>query len=367
MEFTIDRTDLVTLAKRAKSIAPSKAPSAEQQILTCCVLSANISGLVVTAADKEMAYIGGHPASVTKPGKVAINAADLMSAASALPSGKVSATLNDRMKLTLTNGKSKFVLPGLDPANYPVAPTPDKDPAVFRVDSNQLARIIAQSKISAGGAAFALDGMHPEYIDGKLRLASTDGKRMTWSQCVAESTGVPSAGCILPLRAMDEVAGMVEDVDGPVTLAIGRRVAVLTLPGLSLSFLLKETEFPQYHALIPTSFSRSFAANRSQWLDAVGRASTFCVNDNIMRMSFGAEGVTMAASRADSGSATVETDGEFKGETTDTYIVSGSLKDALGAIEEETVTMKFGGDSDPFVIDSGDAQFVLMPCRAPGQ
>jgi DNA polymerase-3 subunit beta len=378
VNFIIDQSELVRLATRSKSVVPSN-PTAP--VLGCAIITARVGmlgqtgGLSVLASDPSMAYVGDHPATVTEPGKIALAADDLLKTAKALPSGPVTVSVNDRLKVTLTSGRNKFTLDGLATDEHPGV-AQDEAGSTMTVDAGDLLYAMSHALTAAAkdDDKRGFSGVKIEdvgVVDGKqmCRFLGMDGLRLMWADVTYSGTVGGGVKSMVPCRALVELKNMIGGMSGPVTISLASRSITVSVPGARLTSRMLEAEIPDYRQIIPTKHERSVMVDRGEWDDALGRVAVFAAVANTVRVTFGADGIAMSASKLDAGAAQIEVDAELVGEPITIGLNVGHVRDALKAFGGRQVVIELGGPLSLIVMrdpDDAFARFVCGPMRLEG-
>lgn len=326
--------------------------------------------VVAVSEDASVGVVLDLPVSVREGGVAAVNAADLLKVAKALPGATAIVKFDeDAMRLDVTSNFTQFRLPTLDTETLlrpPVVPAE----AAFTVAASDLRRVIDQTLfcVAPDDNRYGLNGAHVEDGgEGVVRVVSTDGNRLAWSTMPYNGTAAFDNRALLPRRALAIVRKVVDAVDGPVEVSTASRAARFAVPGVSLYVRLLEAEFPDYRQVLPESFTRRVLVARDDLHSAVGRIAV-CARDTAqtMLLRLDGEGVCLSARTSDHGEGTETVPADFAGEMITIGMNARYLADALGAVRGDRVDVSLNDALGAVMIRGSDddtAAFVVMPLR----
>lgn len=366
MNLIITRDTLNSIADRASEVVAKKSTA---PVLGCVIFDASDDGIEAMSMQVGMGHVGSHKANVSRRGRVAIPVDDLKTAIKSLPVGPISMDLADNGRLTLSVGKSKATIGTLDPADHPGLPTATPT-AVVTVAAPDLVRALTQVRASMAeaGNAMGLDGVFVDTTNaGLLRVVTTDGNRLAWSECAC--TGTPPNKPFIPRAGAVAILSMLDGFAGPVTLSFeSARSLVVDIDGERMVLSLAESQFPaDYRAVIPTRYKRTVTFDRAGMLDVVNRLVNF--KSLAMSLSFAEDSIAFAVKNASGGAVnqgTAEMDATLTGVPMKTGVSCVILKDALTSCSGDVVTLQLDDALTPMsLVNPADtaAQFIIMPMR----
>ena len=368
MDFLIDRDELIRALTRAQGIVEKRSPTA---ILTSVLVQASPGGVRFTATDKAMTFFGDFVANVKTPGEAAIDAATFFSVARVLPTQVVHVRLVDAARVEVKCGSSLFKLAASPAGDFPVTPPLDQSRTV-RLEADHLRKLIAQTLFSVApdDNKYGLCGAHVEDVAGErpmLRMVSTDGSRLSWSQ-------VPYAGdlavhrrTLLPRKALAERLKLLEGLEGELEIAFGERAALLRTPGAQLHVRLLEADFPDYRQVLPASWKRRVVVDRDAFGEALRRVSIFASDKSrSVRFAFQDDRIVLTASELDAGDSREEFAADLQGEPITIGFNARFVQEVLAACPDGRIVIELGDALSPCIVkaqDDADALFVIMPIR----
>ena len=200
-----------------------------------------------------------------------------------------------------------------------------------------------------------------------LRLASTDGSRLSYSEAPYTGDLKTNGKMLIPRRAMAEIRKMIADDTADWSIAFGDRSAVVSTAGLSLIVRLVEGEFPDYRQVLPTSFKRRIEVNRDDFDKALRNVSIMATDRNhLARFSFEGDRLVLTAANVEAGDARSEVPIDMQGGLIQIGFNVKFLQDVLSNTRSERLTIGLGEALDPCVVTlpgRADCLFVVMPMR----
>lgn len=181
----------------------------------------------------------------------------------------------------VSSGRSRFRMASLDPKEFP-AITPgvgQKDekgtPAAVSLSEKTLGEMIEKTLFasSADESRLNLSGVYLEALpDGKLRLVSSDGHRLS---IIEREAGISDADLwprvILPRKGLLEARKLLEKDERPIDLSLHGSTVVMKKETTELSMRLVEGEFPDYQQVVPKDKKNPLSFLRDDFLGAIRR------------------------------------------------------------------------------------------------
>ena len=370
MELYIDREELTRALGRVQGIVERRSTNIA---LSHVLLSATGTDRVrLTATDTMLALVGEYGARVEKAGELSVDAQSFFQIARSLPEPTVHLKVAAGNRLEIKSGRSTFHVVGIGPEDFPPLAARD-DKATLKVSSTDLARVIEETHFSvcSDDNRYGLNGAHLEEAEEggvrRVRIVTTDGNRLSWSEAAYEGTFGKGRRMLLPRKALGEIRKLVTASEGSWEIGFGDRSAVFATEGLTLMVRLVDGEFPNYRAVLPSGAKRSVQVPRDRFADALKRVSIVASDRNhSVRFSFEADHMVLAASNPDLGDAREEIPAELQGSTMSTGFNVRYFQDILAATTGERIQLDLGDALDACLVrfpDRDDCRFVVMPMR----
>jgi DNA polymerase-3 subunit beta len=375
------------MLRRAQGVAPAKA---DRPILGCVLLSAGHDGvLTVTASSGTMTLIQRVSLgldAVRDTGDCAIDARRIAMVVGGLPGDTVE--LRHAWKagggsLNVKGGGSTSKLNTMDAADYPPQASGGADVADGLADTTvikggDLARMIAETAfaICEDANRYGLNGLLIESVEAgpdggaRLRFATTDGSRLSWSEGPA-SAAVALGGRkkLLSRVFLAELGKLISGPEQEWTITIGARWISAQCGDVELSGVLVEGEFPDYRQVLPAGGPKRVATVGGPDLAAALKRAALMASDRntSVRLSFGESVLTISAQDLQAGSVVEEVACVLDGRPIETGFNARYLLDILSATKAAEVRIEMGsGALDPVIVKADgrqDAVFVVMPMR----
>ena len=370
MDLYIDRDELIRGLSRVQGIAERRPTT---QVLSHVLLSASQDRVRLTATDTTLTLVADYVARVEREGDLSVDAQAFFQIARSLPGPTVRLTAEANNRLAIRSDRASFHLVGLTADDFPAIPTRD-DRTQLDVSGGGLRRIIDETlfSVSADDNRYGLNGAHLEEVapgDGpaRLRLVSTDGSRLSWSEAAFDGQFGMGRKMLVPRKALAEVRKLIDSDDVTWQVSFGDRSATFGAPGMTLMVRLIDGEFPEYRQVIPARHERRVELSRDALTQAVRRVSIVASDRNhSVRFSFEADHVVLSAHNVDLGDAREELPAELSGTPMETGFNVKYFQDILSATQGDRVVLELGAPLDPCIVripGRDDVLFVVMPMR----
>lgn len=357
------------LASALKTIGPSIATNKILPVLECALMEATGDRLRLSGTNLEIGLTTTVPVS-GGAWRAAIPAALLAKFIAGASDETVSLSLDEkRIRLSVSCGKAKAVINGIDPQDFPVVPV-YADAPIF---TTELAGETVKRGVLAVEAAAEKQDIRPalaavmtRFNDGKLTFAAADGFRLAvWDQAIDATFG-EGITLLPPARSMRSLAGIVGD--GPVALSVtaNRGQLIATTGDVTLTTRLIEGTFPDFRQIMPRETATTITLDRAELTAAVKRAAAFAKDNNdVIRFALESGVLTVSAIAAERGEATTEIDVlAWSGSPIAIAFNAKYVLDALATIAEPRVVFGLDDPGQAGVIRPETDQaltHVLMP------
>ena len=336
-------------------------------ILSHVLLEAKEGKLFLSSTDLESSVYTSFPANIKEEGRVCLPAKKLLEVIEKTPDGEIQISLvNDtQAEIDYKKGKTKIKTQSAD--DFPQIPKPDD--FVYRaIKSEKLENLIKKTIYCVGGDELRknLTGIFFDMTqNGKIRLVSTDGHRMSLTEEDIENNIVESF--TLPKRASQEIRKFIKDSE-VVNIGVGKNFFICDDGQTSLLARLVDVKFPDYKQVLPTNFSNTIRIEKKQMLDALQRAAVVLQDKNKGVKIYIGENKMEIRAISDEGETLEEIPVNKLTQPLDVGFNVKYLIDALGTYEGEEVCFSVGDEVSPACIFANeDDRFkqlsVVMPMR----
>jgi len=367
MRVLIEKSVLLQAATRAASIVDKRSPMSSA---SKALLDVSAAGqLLVTAGDAVCTLVALYPVDVVSDQlRVCVDAARLRDVASVLPSGTVTLTLRGNV-LEVAAGRSSFKLPTSPAEEFPIPQAPADKACSIQLDASTLGGLIrcVSHAIAGDDNRYGLSGVHLEVPLDALAMVATDGSRLARVARPASHQGELPRRMMFPRRGLLELGRLIADVEGPVAMDVGARVAHVHWGGVaSLYVRLLEADFPAYKEVLPRGYNHRIVVDRDVVGEALKRVRLAARDaTKTVRFAFGADCIVLSADQLDVMSCRDEIPCE--GDSGLALGLSAEfLADALAACPQGDVVLESLGALQPLLLkprSDASALYVVMPVR----
>ena len=343
MKLLTSQSDLSSLLKtvaRAVSAKPS------HPILSGVLLTATAGKLTATGYDLELGITSTIEASVETPGSTVVPYRTLLELTSCMEATEAISLAIDGTQLRLTSTSGAYSLAVEDAADYPELPA-----VAVSDDYTDLSALAAVLPAASSDAAKqVLTGVHMHAALGNLRMAATDGHRL--SIVNIESTALFSA--IIPARCLALIKQ-------PAAIAFDNQHVSLTfVDGTTIISRTLAGTYPNVQQLIPETFDYSITINRVQLLNALQRVAV--IGTNVIKLDAQSKTLTLSAELdANSGIESIAITGSLPLLAFNpTYLIDG-----LRSFHSDSVTINANSSVAPVILKSDTAgqTYLIMPVQ----
>lgn len=337
-------------------------------VLANFLLVARDGRLSVTGTDMEVELISTVDADVGQEGEITVPARKLVDIVRALPDGSgITFSVSDE-KATMSAGRSRYTLATLPAAEFPAT---DQVESLEDVSLNE-----AELKTLLDKTAFAmanqdvryyLNGLLMDFRGKLLRTVATDGHRLAVCDVAKEVNFSQDRQIIVPRKGVLELARMLDDGDGAVTLALGRNHVRLVKGSMVFTSKLIDGRFPDYEAVIPVGADKQILVDRESFTRALQRAAILS-NEKYrgVRLEAASGSLKIIAHNPQHEEAVEQIEAEMNFDQLAVGFNVTYLLDALTAIETEQVSMELKDANSSCLVSAPDSDLnrhVVMPLK----
>ena len=349
---------------------------AQLPVLSNILLKAENNQLKLSATNLETGMNLWVNAKVSQPGAVTIPARVLSEMVASLPPEAV-VLESQGDKLTVVGGKYKASVNGIAAEEFPVVPSLVGGAEALKLDRQMLVNAVAAVALSAGTdeARPIFTGIKLELNKTTLRLAATDGYRLSVKSVSGIKAGTKTKTLVVPARALSELARVLSGLksEGQTVLlspSEAEKQLILSADNVEIVTRLLEGEFPDFDKIIPTISKTKLKLNREELLAAVRAAAVFAKDSaNIVKFKVEDQNLTISANAPQVGDNEVGVNVQKSGENGEIAFNSRYLLELLNVIDAEEIILELAGPLSPGVFklpaDSGFLH-LIMPVRVQG-
>jgi DNA polymerase III subunit beta len=375
MEFTVSKADLVRELSLSQGVVEKKTTI---PILSNVLLEASGDRLYLTATDLELGLRTSCPAKVKKEGSGTIPAKKLLDYVRLLPDAELTVKFGENHWATLTCGRSKTKIAGMNRESFPeLPPMPD---TVAELPSKQLSAMIARTMfaISMEESRFTLNGALLLLAADGMTMVATDGHRLAYVHRPAADGAKPHVPyrALVPRKAMGEITKLSDDGEGTVRFA-GDDNHLFFEFGPRLLITRKLTgNFPDYERVLPQENNQIATLSTAEVKGAIERVAQFAdERSRAIRVQFTAGEVKVFSSALETGESEESVPSEYTGPELEIGFNAQYLLDFLRAIPQDRVLFalkdqKSAGELQPAATTTEEGavvkeqyRYVVMPMR----
>ena len=273
---------------------------------------------------------------------------------------------NNRMQVR--SGKSRFNLQTLPAADFPKLAAAGGKSVSFKLPQKDLRSLLlrVQYAMAQQDIRYYLNGMLIVLEADTLKVVATDGHRLAYaSKVLGQKVGQQEV--ILPRKAVQELAKLLSDGDGEVTVDVGANQVKFTMDGVDLITKVVDGKFPDYTRVIPVNYEKQFTVQRIELQQALQRVAILS-NEKFkgVRWTLTEGQLRIACTNTEQEEAFEEMELDYHGDALDIGFNVTYLLDVLNNLGNEKVTCSFGdANSSVLVTIAEDSAFryVVMPMR----
>jgi DNA polymerase-3 subunit beta len=364
MKFVAQKTDLADALQKAHSVVASKSTLS---ILANVLIETAEDAVVFTTTNLQVGIRCQAPANVLEAGASTVPARTLFGIVRELPPAEVAIEVDQENVASVSCGTSFFKILGISKDEFPRVADFDGEP-LFSVPQLVLKKMLHRTSfaVSREDPRHFLTGMHFSIQRGRLSIVGTDGRRLSKISNDINVAEDYTASLIVPIKAIEELEKML-GVEGDVLVSVSGNQAGFRVGTDLLASLLIDAKFPDYEGVIPKHPPAKAVLAREEFAAVVRQAALLTSEQSSsVKLQFEKEGVVITASTPELGEARVGMPIKYEGEPMAIGFNPICLKEALGCMDEEEITLAMTDSVSPGVITGeGDFLHLLMPMRLP--
>jgi len=370
MVFKAPREKMERCIAIAKSIIASKP---QMPVLTNVLLESEKDRIIVTATDLEVGIRTSFEAVIEEQGSITINGSKFLGVILQLPHEDIQVEIdpNNDFKVKSLNSlvKAKFTLKGVPRENYPSLPVMEQSFTRFSIGQGVLKEMIKKTlfAISTETSRQYLNGVFFESIDGKLRLVSTDGRRLALVDRPCDISSSTGMRLIVPQKVLSELSHTLDD-EGSVDIIFSDNQIFFSFGDVTYVSNLIDGTFPNYNQVIPKKQEKMLRIGKDMFSNALNRSSLLTDErqNNQVRFDFSSNHAVVSVSNADTGSYRDELPVEYSGDPLEIAFNIKFLKDYLKEVMSDVIQLEMNTPLSPVTIKvESDAEYiyVVMPMK----
>jgi DNA polymerase-3 subunit beta len=345
------------LARKMNAISSVVPGKTTMPILSTVLMNAEKGVFSISATDLDISVTSKVEAVVTAEGRVAAPAKKIAEIVKSLAGNEVGLDCAGE-KITITCGKSRFVVNGRSADDFPKLPKQESKTA-FTIDPEIVSELVHKTAyaVSTDLTRPALCGVLWEVDRKGISMVATDGHRLAKVDIAIELGGAQKGDVIVPPKALGALRTYAEG-EKEVRVSIGENSISFDMAGTTIYSRLLEGPFPSYQRVIPAKNEKELIVSRSALSEAVKRVSILA--DTLTRQvvfSIAKDKLVLNVSTQELGEAREEIDASFSGEAMDVGYNAAYVLDIMRTIDAEEIL---------FLLDRPDTAGLVKPAADGG-
>ncbi|MEM1403936.1 MAG: DNA polymerase III subunit beta [Pseudomonadota bacterium] len=338
-------------------------------VLSNVLLNLDGKRLSITGTDLEVELVGRVSLEEAgDPGEITVPARKLADICKSLPDGSDLEFAVSDGRATLRSGRSRFTL-----ATLPAREFPSIEDSIgthqFALKQAELRRLIERTGFAMAqqDVRYYLNGMYFELRAGRLRSVATDGHRLAICTFPGTLKDLADTQVILPRKGVLELARLMQDDEGEVTVILGTNHLRATTPDFTFTSKLVDGKFPDYERVLPRSADKILQASRLELRQAFTRTAILS-NEKYrgVRLKLEPGSLEIVANNPEQEEAEENLPVAYDGEGLEIGFNVGYLLDVLGVLSGEEIRFSLADPNSSALLeeaDGGDSLYVVMPMR----
>jgi DNA polymerase-3 subunit beta len=325
--------------------------------------------LSLTGTDLEVELVGRVKlAAAATNGEVTVPARKLVDICKSLPEGcDIEFTAEDS-RVLVRSGRSRFTL-----ATLPARDFPNVEDSIgthkITLLQGQLRRLVERTAFAMAqqDVRYYLNGMLWELQAKTLRVVATDGHRLAMCTLEGDFPVEEAKQVILPRKGVLELARLLQDDAGEVTLVIGNNHIRATTEEFTFTSKLVDGKFPDYERVLPRNPNKTVLGSRSELRQAFTRTAILS-NEKYrgVRLMLSSQNLQIVANNPEQEEAEEVVSVDYEGDSLEIGFNVSYLLDVMGVLTGDQVKISLSDSNSSALVEEsedGDSLYVVMPMR----
>ena len=362
MKFKIDKTEIINEFQSLAAVADKKQTL---PILSNILIRCETDSIRLLSTDLEVELdVSLEGASVEQPGETTIPAKKAADIIRELPDGQVSFELNEESsKLTVRSSSGKYnlsTIPGSDFPDFDVV----KSDTTHKIAPAKLFELFQKTSFAMANQDWRhyLNGCLFEKTENSLNMVATDAHRLAIFKSSLEGEGEFTG--IIPRKTVIELMKILPKQDDDIEFYINTNNIVFMSKKFTFKSKLIDGNYPNYNQVVPQGEGSKITFNRKNMLDSLSRVSVLTSEKfKGVKLKVDSGVLDISAHNPDQESAEEKMDVTGASGDFDIAFNVNYLKEVLGTIDEEEISLVSFGSDKSALVESGDTNqvLVLMP------
>lgn len=367
MKFTCSIESIEKLLGISESIISAKNTIS---ILSNVLIEAKDSKITIKACDTSLSFFGEIGADIEEEGAISVYSNKLYSIAKKLPSEEILIETDENFNVSVrAKGKNNILynLKGINPEKFPEIMN-ITNVEYFSISKEIFTDMVNKTKfaVSQNESRKFASGTLLEYKEKKLKMVSTDGKRLAK---IEREVAIPDSfhNIIVPPKILNEVTKLcgLSDQNGDIRIAVTGKELLINVDNCFFISSLLDANFPAYDSVIPNNLTNNFKVNRKEFKDAIERVGLMGDKDTHKIIIFLSKGkLKMYTENMSLGFGEETIDIEYDKEEMKIAFNYNYVIDVINVIKNDNVIFKFSNAvSTITILEEGNENYIyiMMP------
>lgn len=363
MNFKISKKeflDSLTLASRAIS-STTPLPS-----LSGIKIEVTKNSLILISSDSNISIrtaINNNDTStlvIDDPGEIVIDARNLLEIVRRIDADSINVEIIDGTLVKIYGGKSEFKVNAMKASDYPAINFTVSNSNPFKLNTDTFIELIEQTSFACSEKETrpVLTGVNFKAQDNKLYVNATDSYRLASKTIDIKEN--QNFNITIPAKYLNEVIHSISN-EKEITIAIDNQKISFIFGNSIIDTRLLDDSFPDTSRLLPNSYLQTLTISSKELLNAIDRNS-FIKSDgkNIVKLNISNEKIEITAANQLSSSFETVSVLKYEGDPLEISCSGKYLIDAIKAIDNDEIIIRFSGELKPMVISKENDDSLIQ-------
>jgi DNA polymerase-3 subunit beta len=348
-------------------------------ILSNVLLKAEKNYLTVVATNLETGVSWKLLSKIEEDGVIALPAQMFSGLINSLPGGLVSIE-TDGLSATIVGDQRKSSIKGLSADEFPALPV-NIDGEYLTVRADDFCQALSQvaNFTSVSSVKPEINGVFLSFKKNNIKIVATDSFRLGEKTIPApkNNTLANDYSIILPLRAVREMVSIFGDKQKNINIFFTSNQITIDLvddddrsqPQIQFIGRLIEGDFPDYQAIIPTTYAANIVFSKKELLNHLKSAGLFTGKGGEVNVKISQKESLLKISSQSSDLGEYESEMKLDKVSGDDISITFNCKfllDGLNSVKGDVCVFDFSSDDGPGVLKLADDPgfiYILMPIK----
>lgn len=335
-------------------------------ILAHVLLTIEDTQLSVTGTDMEIELTASVAVAPTNSAQLTVSGRKLLDIVRTFPNGATIDLQQDKERLIVRSGRSRFVLATLPVDTFPRFGTVLSTLTV-PLTQKELSSLLQRTHFAMAqqDVRYFLNGMLTDIKNNKIRTVATDGHRFAMSGKAVDILD-KTAQAILPRKGVLELLRLLKQDDSALSMEIGENHMRVLCDTFTFTSRLIDGRFPDYEQALLKHEGHAVTLDREMLKSALMRVSILSNEKfRIVRLQLRAGFLHILANNPEQEEAEEILPLDYAGEGLEIAFNVSYLLDVLNTTTAQSVQLTFMSENDSVFIEeeSTDSMFLIMPMQ----